>query len=45
MSPSVKYNRLSKDDAAMLLVDHQAGLVSPVHDFEPSQFKNNVLAD
>lgn len=44
MSTSPKYNRLSKDDAALLLVDHQAGLVSLVHDFEPSQFKNNVLA-
>ena len=23
-----KYNRLNKDDAAVLLVDHQAGLLS-----------------
>lgn len=44
MSHSFKYNRLSKDDAAMLLVDHQAGLISLVQDFEPSAFKNNVLA-
>lgn len=44
MSKPFKYNRLSKDDAAMLLVDHQAGLVSLVHDFEPSEFENNVLA-
>ncbi len=44
MSQSFKYTRLCKDDAAMLLVDHQAGLISLVQDFEPSAFKNNVLA-
>lgn len=39
-----KYNRLSKDDAAVLLVDHQSGLLSLVQDFSPDEFKNNVLA-
>lgn len=38
------YKRLSKDDAAVLLVDHQAGLLSLVRDFSPDEFKNNVLA-
>ncbi|WP_236192441.1 isochorismate family cysteine hydrolase YcaC [Pseudomonas urethralis] len=38
------YNRLNKDDAAVLLVDHQAGLLSLVRDIEPDKFKNNVLA-
>ncbi|MFF7706725.1 isochorismate family cysteine hydrolase YcaC [Pseudomonas sp. NPDC007930] len=38
------YNRLNKDDAIVLLVDHQAGLISLVQDFSPSDFKNNVLA-
>ena len=38
------YNRLSKDNAAVLLVDHQAGLLSLVRDFGPDEFKNNVLA-
>lgn len=38
------YNRLSKDDAAVLLVDHQTGLMSLVQDFTPDEFKNNVLA-
>lgn len=38
------YNRLSKDTAAVLLVDHQAGLLSLVRDFSPDEFKNNVLA-
>jgi nicotinamidase-related amidase len=39
-----RYKRLSKDDAAVLLVDHQAGLISLVQDHSPSEFKNNVLA-
>jgi nicotinamidase-related amidase len=38
------YTRLDKDDAAVLLVDHQAGLLSLVRDIEPDRFKNNVLA-
>jgi nicotinamidase-related amidase len=38
------YIRLSKDDAAVLLVDHQAGLLSLVRDIHPDTFKNNVLA-
>lgn len=39
-----KYNRLSIENAAVLFVDHQAGLLSLVRDIEPSEFKNNVLA-
>ena len=39
-----KYNRLDKDNAAVLLIDHQAGLLSLVQDFSPDEFKNNVLA-
>ena len=39
-----KYSRLSKDTAACLLVDHQAGLFSLVQDIEPVLFRNNVLA-
>ncbi|BAU75747.1 isochorismate family cysteine hydrolase YcaC [Metapseudomonas furukawaii] len=38
------YKRLDKNDAAVLLVDHQAGLLSLVRDFTPDEFKNNVLA-
>lgn len=38
------YVRLDKDNATVLLVDHQAGLLSLVRDFEPNKFKNNVLA-
>ena len=44
MTTSYKYNRLDKDNAAVLLVDHQAGLLSLVRDIEPDKFKNNVLA-
>ena len=38
------YRRLDKDQAAVLLVDHQAGLLSLVRDSDPDKFKNNVLA-
>jgi len=38
------YVRLDKKDAAVLLVDHQTGLMSLVRDIEPDMFKNNVLA-
>lgn len=38
------YTRLDKDKAAVLLVDHQAGLLSLVRDIDPDKFKNNVLA-
>lgn len=39
------YNRLSKDDAVVLLVDHQTGLISGlVRDQTPEAFKNNVEA-
>ncbi|HXU92271.1 MAG TPA: hydrolase, partial [Gallionella sp.] len=44
MSKPFEYSRLSKDDAACLLVDHQSGLISLVQDFSPGEFKNNVLA-
>jgi nicotinamidase-related amidase len=36
--------RLSVDDAAVLLIDHQAGLLSLVQDYGPDEFRNNVLA-
>ncbi|MGV8001759.1 isochorismate family cysteine hydrolase YcaC [Photorhabdus temperata subsp. temperata] len=40
----VPYVRLDKNDAAVLLVDHQTGLLSLVRDIEPDKFKNNILA-
>jgi nicotinamidase-related amidase len=42
--PSAESARLSVDRAAVLLVDHQAGLISLVQDYGPDEFKNNVLA-
>lgn len=44
MSDGFKYRRLAKDQAVVLLVDHQAGLISLVQDYTPNEFKNNVLA-
>jgi len=41
---SKETGRLSVDDAVVLLVDHQAGLMSLVQDYGPDEFKNNVLA-
>jgi nicotinamidase-related amidase len=41
-TPSI--GRLSIDDAAVLLIDHQAGLLSLVQDYSPDEFRNNVLA-
>lgn len=44
MDKAFQYKRLIKENAAVLLVDHQAGLISIVQDFSPNEFKNNVLA-
>jgi nicotinamidase-related amidase len=44
MNAAYTYKRLSKDTAAVLLVDHQAGLISMVQDYSPGEFQNNVLA-
>lgn len=41
---TTSYKRLDKDNAAVLLMDHQAGLLSLVRDIDPDKFKNNVLA-
>ena len=41
---SKPYVRLDKNNAAVLLVDHQTGLLSLVRDIQPDSFKNNVLA-
>lgn len=41
---STPYVKLDKNNAAVLLVDHQAGLLSLVRDIDPDKFKNNVLA-
>ncbi len=40
---SFKYRRIDKNDATVLLVDHQSGLCNLVRDFSPEEFKNIVL--
>ncbi|MGC1273559.1 MAG: hydrolase [Planctomycetaceae bacterium] len=44
MSAVFTYRRLDRNQAAVLLVDHQSGLCNLVGDFSPDNFKNNVLA-
>lgn len=44
MSSTYKYRRISKEDAAVLFVDHQSGLTALVQDYPPSEFKNSILA-
>ncbi|RJG13394.1 hydrolase [Pseudomonas cavernicola] len=41
---ATSYKRLDKNQAAVLMVDHQTGLLSLVRDLDPDKFKNNVLA-
>ncbi len=41
---SFKYRRISRDECAVLFVDHQCGLTALVQDFTPGEFKNSVLA-
>lgn len=38
------YRRLDKNNAAVLLVDHQSGLCNLVQDFSPDDFLNSVMA-
>ena len=45
---SKPYTRLDRDQALVLLVDHQAGLMSLVRDYNPDQFKclsEDILSD
>jgi nicotinamidase-related amidase len=44
MISQFNYNRLDKNNATVLLIDHQSGLCNIVGDFSPDDFKNNVLA-
>ncbi|KAK7049953.1 hypothetical protein VNI00_005384 [Paramarasmius palmivorus] len=39
-----KYQRIRKDDAMLLVIDHQIGLFELVRDYEPAEFRNSVLA-
>lgn len=44
MTTKFKYTKLDKNNAAVLLVDHQTGLINLVQDYTPNEFKNSVLA-
>ncbi|TFK24160.1 ycaC protein [Coprinopsis marcescibilis] len=39
-----KYVRLDIEKAALLIVDHQIGLLQLVRDYSPEEFRNNVFA-
>ncbi|KAI0820118.1 Isochorismatase-like protein [Trametes gibbosa] len=39
-----KYERIDKDKAVLLIVDHQEGLYQLVRDSSPTDVKNNILA-
>ncbi len=43
-SDNASYNRLNKDEAVVLFVDHQTGLLSLCRDMPAAEFKNNVMA-
>jgi nicotinamidase-related amidase len=36
--------RFSVEDAALILIDYQSGIMQLVHDYSPAEFCNNVLA-
>lgn len=42
--PNYTQDRLDADSAALLLIDHQAGIMQLVHDYSPAEFRSNVLA-
>jgi len=41
---SSKLERLDKSNAVLLVVDHQIGLFQVVRDYQPDEYKNNILA-
>lgn len=40
---AVPFERLNLNDTAMLVVDHQVGLINMVGDWDKTIFKNNIL--
>ncbi|MGI0088922.1 MAG: isochorismatase family protein [Nitrosopumilaceae archaeon] len=44
MNSNKYYEKLTPENAVMLLVDHQAGLIPLVGNIAPAELKNNVLA-
>lgn len=41
---SYKFERIDKNDCALLVIDHQVGLYHIVRDFTPIEMRNNILA-
>ncbi len=39
-----KYERIDKDNVALLIVDHQEGLFQLARDKTPQEFKSSILA-
>ena len=35
--------RFSANDAALVMIDHQSGIMQCVHDYSPAEFRNNVI--
>lgn len=44
MTANYTETRLSPENAALLLIDHQSGIMQLVHDYAPAEFRNNVIA-
>ncbi|KAJ5661144.1 uncharacterized protein N7484_000516 [Penicillium longicatenatum] len=42
--PVNAWNRLDKDNAALLVIDHEVGLSMLVRDYSTNDFRNNILA-
>jgi nicotinamidase-related amidase len=41
---TLNYERLTPDNACMLFIDHQTGLMPLVNDMSEAELKNNLLA-
>jgi len=37
-------SRFSPNDSALVLIDHQSGIMQLVHDYSTAEFRNNVIA-
>ncbi|KAF9561149.1 ycaC protein [Agrocybe pediades] len=44
VSNKYTFERIDKNDVALLVVDHQVGLFQLVRDYQGDEFKNNILA-
>jgi hypothetical protein len=40
---SYAQTRVSANDAALVMIDHQSGIMQLVHDYSPAEFRNNVI--